>query len=413
MKNRTRWLMAGGGVLLAALLGWAFAPRPLPVEIATVARLDFERTVDEEGRTQVMDRFVVAAPLAGRLARIAWREGDVVAAGAVLALIGPTPAPLLDERTQAELQGRVQAADAAAARADAALAGAQVRLRQAEDERSRSETLARQGFVADAVRDAAALAAQAAAREVEAAAQTREIARHEQTTARAARAAARDPAPGRDFAVRAPVAGTVLRVLTPSASPVAPGTPLLEMGDTARLEVVVELLTSEALTLGPGTEARIDEWGGAQPLQAQLRRIEPSAVTKVSALGVEEQRVRALLDLTSPRDQWRALGDGFRVRVRLVAAQEAQVLTVPVSAVFPRTDGKPGMAVFVVEGGRARWRAVTLGGRNADVAWIREGLRTGETVIVYPPAAVANGIRVEPREVQRAHRAQAQPAPHG
>ena len=205
------------------------------------------------------------------------------------------------------------------------------------------------------------------------------------------------------FPLRAPSAGQVLRVLRTSAGTVALGTPLLEIGDTARMDVVAELLTTDALQVTQGMPVRVERWGGPAPLQGHVRRIEPAAFTKVSALGVEEQRVNVLIDLDSPQAQWQALGDGYRVGVRIVVVARPSVLRVPASAVFPAAgsaaEGDARMAVFVVEAGRARLRPVTLADRTGEQAWIAQGLRAGEQVILYPGDAVADGVRVQPRTV--------------
>ncbi|HJW12224.1 MAG TPA: efflux transporter periplasmic adaptor subunit, partial [Albitalea sp.] len=192
----------------------------------------------------------------------------------------------------------------------------------------------------------------------------------------------------------------VLRVVQGSETTVALGTPLLEIGDTSQLEIVAELLTTDALQTPPGARVRIERWGGPGVLEGRVRRIEPAAFTKVSALGVEEQRVNVLIDLTSPPATWQALGDAYRVGVRIITLAQPSVLRVPVSAVFPRAEG--GMAVFVADGGRARLVPVELGGRNGSEAWVRSGVAAGSEVIVYPPAALRDGERVKARSVSAA-----------
>ena len=406
MKHKT-WLIGGLAVAaLALLLGWAFAPRPVEVEVAQADRGLFETTIDEEGRTQLRDRYVISAPLAGRLGRITLDPGDAVAAGAEVATLTPTLSPLLDARTQRELTARVEGARANVQRAARQADAARVALAQARSEQQRSAQLVAQGFVSPTKAEADRLAVQAAQQNLQAALAGRQVAEQELEMARAALGAAQPGADAaRHFAVRSPVAGRVLRVLQASEATVAPGAPLLEIGDTSQLEVVAELLTTDALQARPGSEVRIVQWGGPGTLAGRVRLVEPAAFTKVSALGVEEQRVNVRIDLTSPPDDLAAtaaaLGDGYRVGVRIVLLQEADVLRVPISAVFPRppgADGQPGgHAVFVVEGGRARERTVTVGGRNSQHAWITQGLDAGATVIVYPPPAVADGIRVRER----------------
>lgn len=404
MKRNTRITIAFASLAALALLAWAFAPRPLAVEVATVAKGRYEQAVVEDGRTRLRDRYAVTAPLAGRLARIALREGDVVAAGQVLAEITPQPAPMLDARTRAELQAREASARASVQRAIAGVGQQKVALAQAKTDLARSEQLAQQGFVAPTKLDSDRLAVQAAQQALAAAEQAQHVAGHEVQQAQAALLASTPSGTvtGTPFAVRAPVAGRVLKVAQVSENSVAPGTVLLELGDTARLEVVAELLTTEALALTAGAPVRIDRWGGPGELQGRVRQVEPAGFTKVSALGVEEQRVNVLIDLSSPPEQWRALGDGYRVGVRVLTQQRDGVLTVPVSAVFP-VPGQAAVngqaAVFALVDGRARLKTVTLGGRNGQQAWVTGGLAEGETVIVYPPADVAEGVRVKARAV--------------
>ncbi len=399
MKRKTLLYGGAAAAALIGLLAWAFAPRPLAVETARADRGLFETTIDEEGRTALRDRYVVSAPLGGRLMRITLEAGDTVAAGDVLATLTPTPAPLLDARTQRELDARA-GLQRAARQAEAA----GVALAQARSEAERSAQLAVQGFVSPNRAETDRLAVQSAEQQLAAAQAGRRVAEQELAMARAALEATQ---PGADnasgFAVRAPVNARVLRVLHPSEGAVAPGTPLLEIGDTGALEVVAELLTADALQATPGREVRIGQWGGPGDLAGRVRLVEPAAFTKVSALGVEEQRVNVRIDIVSPPERWQALGDGYRVGVRILTQRVEDALRVPVSAVFPLPPGPEGeatgFAVFVVEGGRARLRPVDVGGRNARHAWLTDGLAAGTEVIVYPPPDVADGVRVSAREV--------------
>lgn len=405
-RKRT-WIFGGlATAALLALLAWAFAPRPVPVETATARVGRFERTVDEDARTRVRDRYAITAPLAGRVSRIALREGDAVEHDATLATLTPALPPMLDARTEAQLAARVETADAAVDRAAARIARARTALAQARNTLRREEALARDRFIAASQLENDRLAVRAAEQELESAKEDHHVAGHELEQARAALAAARDDDVGA-FAVRAPVSGRVLRVSQTSEGMVALGAPLLELGDTAQMEIVAELLTTDALQATPGMPVRIERWGGPKPLAGRVRRVEPAGFTKISALGVEEQRVNVLIDLTAPREDWRALGDGFRVGVRIVVVARDDALLVPVSAVFPRPGaggdeevaGARPMAVFAIRDGRARLREVAVGGRNGSDAWIVSGLRDGERVIVYPGDTVADGVRVEPRTV--------------
>lgn len=397
MNIRTRWLFGGLALAAVVLLGVAFAPRPIEVETGRVDSGPFEATIEEDARTRLADRYVVSAPLAGRLERIRLREGDAVAAGDAVATLLPALSPLLDERSTKEAAARADAAQAQLQRAATRVARAGVGREQVRVELQRSEQLARDGFIAPTKLDADRLALSAAQQELDAAVQERHIAEHELEQARAVLGAVRAGGGAqRAFAVRSPIAGQVLRVLQASESTVPLGGPLLEIGDLSRLEVVAELLTADALRTPPGTAVRVERWGGPQTLQGRVARVEPAAFTKVSALGVEEQRVNVIIELTSPREQWRALGDGFRVGVRLVVLQAPKVLRVPTSAVFPRAGGE-GHAVFVIDGSRARLQAVTLKARNDTQAWVEQGLAEGAQVIVYPPPAVRDGVRVQER----------------
>ena len=399
MKKKTWMMLAAGAAVGVALFAWAFAPRPLGVELAAASEGPFETSIEEDGKTRLRDRFVVAAPLAGTLARITLREGDAVEAGTPLASITPVLPAMLDERTRREQQLRVEITQAQTQRVAARIEGAKVGLAQARNEQQRSEQLARQGFVAPTKLESDRLSVLAAQKELEAAVEEGHVAGHEVEQARAALMAATraGAGAGKGFEVRAPIAGRVLKVAQASEGPVALGAPLVELGDTARLEVVAELLTADALRAAPGSAVRIERWGGDGVLEGRVRRVEPAAFTKVSALGVEEQRVRVLIDLVSPAQRWASLGDGFRVGVRIVTRSLPKVLKVPVSAVFPRPEG--GDAVFVVEGGRARLVPVQLGARNGQEAWIESGLAAGVQVIVYPPPATRDGLRVAPRSV--------------
>jgi HlyD family secretion protein len=402
MKKRTLLILAAALVAAVALFGWAFAPRPAPVETARVDRGRFESTVDEDARTRLRERYVVSAPLAGRLARITLREGDPVASGATVAVLSPTLSPMIDERARQQLQARVGSAEAVVMRSGARIERAKVALEQARNELARSEQLAAKGFVAPTKLDADRLAVSAAQKEIDASEQDRHVAEHDLGQARAALGAVRPGGEGRPFEVRSPIDGRVLKVVQASEGTVAMGVPLLEVGDTRRLEVVAELLTTDALRTKPGDRVVIDRWGGPQPLEGRVRRIEPAAFTKVSALGVEEQRVNVLIDIASPYETWQALGDGYRVSVRVVVQSVEDAVRVPVSAVFPEPrpageDGAPRWAAFAVRDGVARRVSIDAAARNGVHAWVRSGLEPGEQVIVYPPPALRDGDRVRER----------------
>jgi HlyD family secretion protein len=403
--KRSTWTVTVGAMAAAiALLAWAFAPRPVEVEVATVTQAPFQTTIDEDGKTRLRERYVVSAPLAGRLSRVTLREGDRVEAGTVLAELMPMLSPLLDERTRKELQARLAVAEAQHERAKARAAGARIVLALARNEAARTEQLATQGFVSLTKLESNRLTVEAAQKDLDAAEQEGRMAAHEVTQARAAMMALQGGQPGgRTFAVRAPVGGRVLRIAQVSETVVALGAPLMELGDTAALEIVSELLTTDALRVGVGSSVLVERWGGAGTLSGRVSRIEPSAYTKVSALGVEEQRVKVVIDITSPAAEWAALGDGFRVGVRVVTLTMGQAVQVPASAVFPLVDadgnGSAAFGVFRMEGGRARLTPVDVGARNASHVWVRKGLPPGAVVVVYPPASVRDGLRIQARRV--------------
>jgi HlyD family secretion protein len=397
MKTKTIALTATALTAVIAGLVWAFAPRPIDVEAAPVTRGHFQRTVDEDGRTRLLDRYTVSAPIGGVVERIRLREGDLVNAGDTVALIVPGPPAMLDARGEQQQGARVRVAEAAIERAASRIERTKVAIEQARNELSRSEKLAQQGFVSPIKLESDRLQLKASERELDTAKQDEHIARHDLEEARAVMRQYQSASPtarAKSWAVRAPVAGRVLRVAKASEGMIAPGAALMEIGDIGRLEVIAEVLTGDALQMPPGTRVLLERWGGPGTLDGRVRMVEPSAFTKVSALGVEEQRVIVRVDITAPREKWQQLGDGFRVNVRVVVQEAQDVLRVPVSAIFPLA-GK--MAVFAVDGNRAQVRAVEVGARNGVDAWIKSGLAEGEQVIAYPPSNIRDGARLKLR----------------
>jgi HlyD family secretion protein len=399
MKKAAWFYGAFAFALTVGALAWAFAPRAVDVEVAHVTRGHFESTIDEDGKTRLRDRYIVSAPIAGVLDRIDLREGDTVQQDAVVATLTPTLPTLVDERTLREQQVRVETALANVLRANARVDGARVTLQQAGNEVRRSEELARQGFVAETKLDSDRLAVDAARKELQAAQEEAHVAGHQVEEARTALMAVTRPARKgeRVFLLRAPVSGRVLRVMQISEASVPLGAPLLEVGDVTRLEIVAELLTTDAVQAAPGSRVIVEAWGGENTLEGRVRLVEPGGFTKISALGVEEQRVRTLIDITSDPQRWGALGDGYRVGVRIVTREAGAAVKAPVGAVFPQPDG--AMAVFTIEDGRARQVNIEVAARNTSEVWVRRGLEPGMVVIVYPPAAVKDGVRVRERRV--------------
>lgn len=400
MQVRRKHLAWGAAAAIAlGLLAWAFTPRPVQVETAVAAVSHFEQGIEEDSQTRLKDRYTVSAPVAARLVRIALKEGDRVAAGDVVAVLLPTMSAMIDERSAREAQARYQAARANVTAAVARVDRAAVSRDKAQIDLERTEKLARQGFVAPSRLDEARLGTTGAARELEAARAAQDAAEHERDQA----AAALQPATGsvragKPLTLRSPVEGVVLRVPLASEATVAAGAPVMDIGDPRRLEVMAELLTTDAVQAQPGRRAVVERWGGP-PVEGVVRRVEPGAFTKVSALGIEEQRVKVLVDLVDPPVGWEVMGDGYRVTLRVITQSVDQALVVPVGALFPIADG--GMAVYRLESGRAKLQLVDVGGRNGSEAWIRSGLERGQVVIVYPPPAVQDGKRVAVRRPER------------
>ncbi len=393
------WIVLGGALLGAMI--WAFRPQPVPVEIAIVTRGAFVATVDDDGVTRVRERYVVSAPLSGQLLRVGVEAGDTVERDGALAVIVPSAPAMLDPRNRAELAERVGAAEARVQRANAEIARSRVAMEQARIDLERTEKLAKSGYVSPAVRDQADLALQVRQRESESAEFEKHGAEHDLAQARAALARAKGfadgHAPGTEWEIRSPVAGRVLKVLKESEAVVAAGTPILEIADPRDLEVLVDVLSTEAVEIGPGAEVILDAGGGLL-LQGRVRLVEPSAFTKISALGVEEQRVNVIIDITSPPQQWQALGDAYRVDARIVVHREEDVVKVPVAALF-RDEG--GWAVFLDDGGMAKKRRIEISRRGGLEAVVQKGLAPGDRVIVYPGDAVEDGGRIESPQTGR------------
>lgn len=391
MEQRQSLVLAGAALAAILSLFWAFTPRPVIVESTTVAAGKFTATVEEDGRTRVRDRYVVSAPLAGFLARITLRPGDAVSAGQILTAISPNVSPLIEERTRRELQERVGAAEASLEEAKALQERADALLVKARADLKRTNELHARGVTPTTQLDRDTAAFQAADLEMSAADRRRHAAEHTLEQARAALGRSGVGATSDRFNVTAPIEGRVLRVLQESEGAVALGAPLIELGDTGDLEVIVDLLTNEAAGVREGSRVLIERSGVGGTLEGRVRRVEPSGFTKVSALGVEEQRVWVVADIVSPRSQWSPLGDGYRVGVKIVVEELEHTLVVPIGALFRRGAE---WYVFVVESGRATLRKVGLVRRSGASAAISEGLKGGESIILFPPTTLKPGTRV-------------------
>jgi HlyD family secretion protein len=394
MKQLNKFLLILLAATIVALFVWSFTPKAVPVQTAEITRGAFQQIIEEDGKTRVRERYVVSAPLAGKVNRIALKAGDVVEKNQTIATIAPHTPALLDARAERELAERVGATEAARSRAIAEVARIQATLEKSRADLSRVKKLAAGGFVSPTQLEQTELVLKVNQRELEAARQAVHVAEHDIATARAALLQSRSgTASGNQWEVRAPVAGSVLKVVQESEGVVALGAPLLEIGNPADMEIVADVLSSDAVQIKPGAPVKIERWGRPEPLQARVRRVEPSAFTKISALGVEEQRVNVVMDITSPPDLWRGLSDGYKVDAKIVVFTADNAVKVPVSALF-RKDSQ--WATFVAVNGRAQERLVQIARRSGLEAMVEKGLQPGEKVIVYPADVVKDGKRIRP-----------------
>jgi HlyD family secretion protein len=395
-RKWVRWLLIGlAAAFVVTVIVVAWVPNPVDVEVSEVSRGPLAVTVDEDGRTRVIDRYLVSAPITGNLGRIELDAGDPIKAGQVLARLVPLPPPLLDARSRAEAQARVDAALAAKAQAQAAVNRARVALDFAEKEAGRARAVVEQGGLALSDAERAISDERRSKEDLRSANFGGRVAEHELELARSA--FLRLSGKGDDdehMEIVSPVDGQVLNILQQSEGVVQEGAPVIEVGDPAALEIVVDVLSQDATRIKPGATAEIVRWGGKHPLRAHVRIVEPSAFTKLSALGVEEQRVNVIIDLDEPRDAWATLGDGYRVEASISVWEDEDVLRVPASAVF-RHDEQ--WATFVVENGEAVVRKAEFGESNGLETEVVSGLEEGETVIAYPSDSVRDGVSVRAR----------------
>jgi HlyD family secretion protein len=381
-------------LVVGAIAAVAFWPDAIAVDVVVVGRGPMQVTIDEEGETRVRDRFVLSAPVAGRLRRIELEPGDAVTKGAAVAGLVPADAPLLDPRLRAELSAAVDASRAALLQSQAERDRAAANLVRARDVLRRRDQLVEAGAVSREDFEAARVDVQTSEGALRAAEAAVTQARHQVDLAQAR---LQSPASSgtRTIELRAPVDGVVLKRVHESEAVVPAGEPLIEIGDPAQIEVVSDLLSTDAVRVKPGDAVRIEQWGGGHALDARVRRVEPSGFMKVSALGVEEQRVNVIIDFADTAIAGRALGDGYRVEVRIVEWRADDVVTAPVGALFRRADA---WATFVVEGGVATLRPIAIGHRNDEIAEIVKGLEPGDELVLHPPDTLTDGARVTRRE---------------
>lgn len=395
MENSLQWrrrIVVGTVALgLMGAVAWGFYPAPLELDISSAVRAPLRITVEQEARTRVVNRYTVSAPVAGYARRIDLDVGSAVAAGAVLVQLEPVRAQPLDLRSRSEAEARVRAAGsnagAARRRQDAARADGAL----ARQELARVRALRASGYATVADLDRASVAAERSQALVQTAEFAAASAVHELAAARSALLQAAGSGNGGMVAVRSPVAGRVLKILHKSEGPVGAGQELVEIGDPAALEVEVDLLSGDAVRVAPGTRVVFLRWGGDGQLRGEVKRIEPVGFTKVSALGVEEQRVWVIVGFESPRLAWQRLGDGYRLEASFIVWEGSDILQVPASALF--RDGAR-WACYVVDSGRARKRLVQPGVGNGLNTQVLAGIDVGEKVIVHPDERVGDGVRV-------------------
>lgn len=397
------FVLAASFIGALAFLTWR-EPRQLAATGA-VTQGPLQEAFTEEAKTRLKQRYAIAAPVSGTLQRITLEPGDAVQKGQPVAYIAPAASTLLDDRSRAQAEADVKSGQSQQAAASQRIAAARAAHQLAQASLKRARALAAGQAASQEALDQAQAAATRAAAELAAAQADEQAAIARVAAARATLAhegaagesGARAPQP-----VLSPVSGVVLRRSLQSATPVAAGQSLMEVGDTAQLEIEAEVLSTDAVRLAPGMAARVLRWGGEGALQARVTRVEPGGFTKVSALGVQEQRTRVILELTSPRADWAALGDAWRVETEFITRQEENAVQVPASALFrtAATEGGAGStggwALYVVENGRARLTPVRIGLRSDAAAQILEGAAPGQTVILQPDDRIHDGVRIQP-----------------
>ncbi|SIS57503.1 efflux RND transporter periplasmic adaptor subunit [Neptunomonas antarctica] len=388
-------------ILLSGLIIWGFWPQSVRVEVVPASYAPLTITIEEEGRTRVVDRYVIAAPVNGVTCRQQLKVGDSVTQGQVLLGITPLESQVLDPRSRAEAEARLASAESAlhAAQEQARAAAATAQL--AITERNRLRPLADKNLISREIMDKASTAVQTTAAAKRSADFTVEVAKYDREAARTTlQYSASNQNESLNTAgdtneervlVRSPINGKILKIARQCEGPVATGEPLLEIGDPSALEIEVDVLSADAVRIAPGMKVTFDRWGGEQPLTGIVRIIEPIGSTKISALGVEEQRVLIISDFTSPKALWQRLGDGYRVEASFIIWHQEEVLQIPNSSLFRYQNG---WALFVAENGTARRRKITIGQRNGLIAQVLEGIEAGENIINHPSDVINDGTRV-------------------
>jgi HlyD family secretion protein len=389
-------LLIAAGLGIVGILVYSFMPQPVEVETALVGRGDLSVTVDREGKTRVRERFIVSAPLPGQLWRIDLDPGDAVQADkTVLAVIEPREPALLDDRERAQAEAKVRAAEAGKDRAKASLDRAREMVALSITELVRARQLHNQRGISETEFEQARNKERTAAADLRVAEFAVNIADFELEMARSALIRTLPASPGdadaRRIRINSPITGQVLRLFEESAKSISSGDKLIEVGNPAELECEIDVLSVDAVKIQPGAKVLLEHWGGERPLLGRVRRVEPSGFTKVSALGVEEQRVNVIVDFVDPFEQRKTLGDAYRVEARIVIWEASNVLLAPSGALFRHQDG---WAVFVVQDNRAVLRPLKVGQNNGQYAQILEGLAENERIVLYPSDKVSDGAAI-------------------
>ncbi len=384
-----------GVIFLAALLAWGLWPKPVIVETGVAARSALTVRVSEEGKTRVRNRYVVAAPAVGKMQRVRLKPGDEVKAGeTVLTVIEPAVAPLLDPRARAQAAAAVSMQEASRKRAEESLEAARAVAKMAEAELERVRSVTRVGTLSESDRERAVMESSMRSAEVRAAEFSLQVIDYELAQARAALDRPESVTAGNLIEVKSPVSGCVLRVMQESELVVSPGVQILEVGEPADIEIEAEILSRDAVAIHPGDTVEIEQWGGTAPLTGRVRRIEPAAFTKISALGVEEQRVIVLSDLVDVPEAAKALGDRYRVEVRVAVWHSDDVLVVPAGALF--REGNAWKTYLFVDG-VAKLTAVETGHTDGRFTEILSGISAGDQLLLHPPDTVKDGTAVTKR----------------
>ena len=397
--RRIFWLVVLAAVFAGAI--YAFQPQPIAVDMLAIDEGPLEVTIDEDGKTRIKEKYIVSSPVSGRLQRIEWEPGDRVTSGkTILASVEPSNPELLDARTLAQAKAQVSAKEAASHRAKTRLDQVNHALGLAEKEFGRAKELQKTKAITKSEFERAEMEFRSQTEASRSAQFDKEIAEFELQLAKAALLHVQ-PGSSKEslqiFEIKSPINGSILRVFQESTTILAPGTPLVEIGDPADLEIIVDVLSTDAVKIkkNPSTEVRLEQWGGDESFNGRVRLVEPAAFEKISALGVEEQRVNVIIDFDETQAAVQTLGDGYRVEAKIVIWKKDNIIRVPTSALFREKNER---AVYVVEENKIKLAKVQVGKENDQFAEVLSGLSPGQTVIAYPGDKLADGIVVTPRE---------------